>query len=134
MSCLVGAGEFIGHYLQDAAAPLVLPTVAKHVLKSYDGKGMGHVGLYHCTMKMGRYHPFFLAAVALTMISRIALPRVVEHTLAHSAARYGYMGGRAAVASLAVFSLIVFCRAVFTDMGKYSYILAGAKPEDGPWF
>jgi hypothetical protein len=110
--------------------------VAKRVLKSYDGDNgrTPHIGLYHCTKKMGRYNPLFLAAVTLQVISRIALPRVAEHTLAHSAAKYGYMCGRAAVASLAVFSLIVFSRAVYSDIGKYSYILDGAKPENAPWF
>jgi hypothetical protein len=114
MSCLEStkrflsdAGAFIGHYCLDAAAPLAFPTVAKRVLKSYNGASgrAPHAGLYHCTKKMGRYNPLFLAAVTLQVISRIALPRVAEHTLAHSAAKYGYMCGRAAVASLAVFSL-----------------------------
>ncbi|MBX9695976.1 MAG: hypothetical protein K2Z81_26555 [Cyanobacteria bacterium] len=143
MSCLEStkrflsdAGAFIGHYCLDAAAPLAFPTVAKRVLKSYNGASgrAPHAGLYHCTKKMGRYNPLFLAAVTLQVISRIALPRVAEHTLAHSAAKYGYMCGRAAVASLAVFSLIVFSRAVFSDIGKYAYVLNGANPENAPWF
>lgn len=137
MSCVSDSLAIGAYYLGCGIGSLILP-IGNEVISTMNrgSESLARVNLIHCTYKMTTYNPIFLTAAALTVIGRIALPRVAQQSLAETAAGYSYNGGRAVMASLAIFSLIVFCRALSpnADHGVYLIRDSGYSWWRSPWF